>query len=352
MLYPLKFEPVYKDYIWGGRELAKFGKDLPEGIVAESWEISGHPDGEGIVANGEYKGISLTALIKKLGRDLVGYKLEEKDVEKFPLLIKLIDANDRLSVQVHPEDEYAQVHENGEYGKNEMWYIVEAKEGAKIVYGVKPGTTRESFAKAVKEDRIEDCLNYIEVKTGDAVNIPAGLVHAIGAGILIAEIQQNSNTTYRVFDYNRTDKNGNKRPLHIEKALDVINFENCNVKGKLKPLEIKLDDKSSKKYLVANKYFSVEKYSIDGTIKENADGERFFTYTCFDGEGEISFNGGKETIKRGQSILIPAALGEYEISGKLELVKSCVPNLEKDVIAPLEKAGYSKEEVLSQVVTA
>jgi mannose-6-phosphate isomerase len=331
MLYPLKFEPIYKDYIWGGRELENLGKRLPEGIVAESWEISSHPDGESVVLNGEYKGTKLTDMIKKFGRALVGHELSEKDVEKFPLLIKLIDANDRLSVQVHPEDEYAKVNENGEYGKNEMWYIVSAKPGAKIVYGVKPEVTRESFAAAVEADDIEKCLNYMEVSTGDSVNIPAGLIHAIGEGILIAEIQQNSNTTYRVFDYNRTDKSGNRRPLHIEKALDVIDFNNCNTKGKLKGIKVNIDEKSTKTYLVANKYFGVEKYDLDGKVEEIAEGNRFFTYTCLEGEGKISFQGGFETISKGESIFIPATLGKYTIEGTLEIIKSYVPDVDKNV---------------------
>lgn len=351
MLYPLKFEPVYKDYIWGGREFEKFGKKLPEGIVAESWEISSHPDGECKVSNGEYKGIYLTELINKLGRELIGKELPEKDIQKFPLLIKLIDANDRLSVQVHPEDEYAKINENGELGKNEMWYIVSAKPGAKLVYGVAPGVTKEDFAKAVKEDRIESCLNYIEVFTGDSVNIPAGLVHAIGAGIVIAEIQQNSNTTYRVFDYNRTDKNGNRRPLHIEKALDVINFNNCNTKGKLQGLEVKLEGNSVKIALVANEYFSVERYIIDGKVDEEADGSRFITYTCLDGEGQINFAGGTENLAKGQSVLIPASLGAYTIEGKLEIIKSYVPDVEKNVLLPLMNAGYSKEEIIETVLS-
>lgn len=350
MLYPLKFEPVYKDYIWGGRELEKFGKKLPEGIVAESWEISSHPDGESIVANGEYKGAGLTEMVSKLGRELVGTSLSEKDLKKFPLLIKLIDANDRLSVQVHPEDDYARINENGEYGKNEMWYIVSAKPGARIVYGVAPGVTKESFAAAVREDNIESCLSYMDVSAGDAVNIPAGLVHAIGAGIVIAEIQQNSNTTYRVFDYNRVDKNGNRRPLHIEKALEVIDFNNCNSQGKLKCFEVKVGDGSQKSYLVANKYFSVEKYNVDGKVDEVADGSRFYTFTCLDGEGQITFNGGVEKFVKGQSVLIPASMGEYSIEGKLEIIKSYVPDVKSNVVEPLLKAGYSEVDILKNVV--
>jgi mannose-6-phosphate isomerase len=331
LLYPLKFEPLYKDYLWGGRELEQLGKELPQGIVAESWEISTHPDGESVVSNGEYKGLKLTEMINKFGRDLIGHGLEKKDIDKFPLLIKLIDAKDRLSVQVHPKDEYALVNENGEYGKNEMWYIVSAKQGAKIVYGVVPGITRESFEAAVKGDNIDSCLNYMDVSAGDAVNIPAGLVHAIGAGIVIAEIQQNSNTTYRVFDYNRADKNGNKRPLHIEKALDVIDFNNCNTNGKLKGITIEIGEKAKKTYLVANKFFSVEKYDIEGSVEEKAEGSRFFTYTCLKGEGKIRHQGCIETISMGESVLIPATLGTYSIEGSLQLIKSYVPDVEKNV---------------------
>ncbi|MDP4177853.1 MAG: mannose-6-phosphate isomerase, class I [Bacillota bacterium] len=327
MLYPLKFEPVYKDYIWGGRELEKLGKKIPDGIVAESWEISSHHDGECIVSNGEYKGMHLSKLIKKLGRELIGTELPEKDVEKFPLLIKFIDANDRLSVQVHPDDEYAKIHENGELGKNEMWYIISAKPGSQLVYGVADGVTKEIFAKHIKENKIETCLNYIDVSSGDAFNIPAGLVHAIGAGILIAEIQQNSNTTYRVFDYNRTDKNGNKRPLRIEKALDVINYNNCNIKGKLIEHKVNLNGSSFKSILAVNKYFSVERYVIDGVINEEADGSKFQTYTCLNGEGEIKFVNGTEKIVKGESVLIPANMGIYTIKGKLELIKSYAAKL-------------------------
>ena len=350
MIYPLKFKPLYKDYIWGGRELESLGKILPEGKIAESWEVSSHKDGDCIVSNGELEGISLSEAVKKLGRELIGTALPEKDVEKFPLLIKLIDANDKLSVQVHPKDEYAKVNENGELGKNEMWYIVAAKPGAKIVYGVAAGVTKESFAKAVAADNIEQCLNYLEVSAGDTVNIPAGLIHAIGEGILIAEIQQNSNTTYRVYDYNRMDAQGNKRPLHINKALEVIDFNNCDIQGKQKGLKLKLGATSEKEYLLANEYFSVEKYEIEGKIDEATDGSRFYTLSCLEGKGEISYKGGAETLEKGESILLPATLGKYSISGKLKLVKASVPDVEKDVICTLKDAGYSIEEIKTNVI--
>jgi len=350
MLYPLKFKPVYKDYIWGGRGLEKLGKKLPDGIIAESWEISSHPDGESKVLSGEYEDLSIAELTKKFGRDIVGSELPQKDLKKFPLLIKLIDANDKLSVQVHPKDEYAKVHENGELGKNEMWYIVSAKPGAKIVYGVSKGVTRETFEAAVKADEIETCLNYLEVSKGDTVNIPAGMLHAIGEGIVIAEIQQNSNTTYRVFDYNRTDSKGIRRPLHIEKALDVIDFDNCNISGKQEGLKVNVGENSSKEFLLATEYFSVEKYTIMGKLQEQADGSRFCTYTCLQGEGKIVYLDGSVDISKGESVLIPALLGNYSIEGQLNLIKAYVPNIEENIIEPLLRAGFSSEDIYSKVI--
>jgi mannose-6-phosphate isomerase len=349
MLYPFKFIPAYKDYIWGGRNLEKFGKVLPDGIIAEIWEISSHADGVSVVANGEYKGTPLTELLMKLGRKLVGNLLEEKDVKKFPLLVKLIDANDKLSVQVHPGDDYAKVHENGELGKNEMWYILSAKPGAKLIYDVKPGVNKDSFAKAVADNKIEDCLKQVEVFAGDSIDIPEGLVHAIGEGIVLAEIQQNSNTTYRVYDYNRTDKNGNSRPLHIEKALDVIDFNSQNRKEKCTGLTVSLGPNMHKTFLIANKYFSVELYDINGKLNENADGSKFYIYVFTEGEAIINYQSGSEKLKAGESVLIPACLGNYSVEGSFKMLKSYVPDLHKDIISQLSGFGFTSEEIYCKV---
>jgi len=348
MFYPLKFKPVYKNYLWGGRNFEKFGRKLPEGIIAESWEISCHPDGISIVSNGEFSGMPLPQLIQKFGRQLVGKSLSEKDVSKFPLLVKFIDANDRLSVQVHPDDAYAQLHEN-EYGKNETWYIIYAHPGSKIVYGVKPGTTKDIFARAISENRVEEYLRYIEVFPGDVFNVPAGLLHAIGEGIVLAEIQQNSNSTYRVYDYNRLDKNGNKRPLHIQKALDVIDFELSGRIEKSKGLEIKIGRCSIKKYLVANKYYSIELYDIKEKTEEIADGSKFYIYVFVDGEGKINYESGSIQVKCGESILIPATMGAYSLEGNIKFIKSYVPDIKYDIIAPLMAAGYSKENIIEGI---
>lgn len=345
MLYPLKFKPIYKDYVWGGRNLAALGKTLPaKGKVAESWEVSCHKNGPSIVANGEYAGTSLPELINHLGRTIIGTALPQKDVDRFPLLVKLIDAQENLSVQVHPDDTYANEKENGEYGKNEMWYIISANPGAKLIYDVVPGTTREQFAKAVAENTVESCLQSVEVSAGDVLNIPAGLVHAIGKGIILAEVQQSSDTTYRVYDYGRTG-----RELHITKALDVIGFNSAGRRAKYKGLELSLGSGCTKRITVANRYFCAEIYTIKESMNETADGSRFCIYMFTSGTGTILWGGGKLPVRAGESILIPASMGEYSLNGDFTALKAYVPDIQADVIKPLKNAGWSLEEIFSEV---
>ncbi|HEY8422614.1 MAG TPA: type I phosphomannose isomerase catalytic subunit [Thermoclostridium sp.] len=345
MLYPLKFQPVYKDYIWGGRNLTKLGKQIPDGKVAESWELACHNDGMSIVANGAYKGRTLQSMIEEFGEKLIG-DLAGKNTG-FPLLIKLIDANDKLSVQVHPDDEFAGIHE-GDNGKNEMWYILDAKPDARLIYGLKPGVTKTEFENAVRENKIGDCLNYINVKAGDFINIPAGLVHAIGDGIVLAEVQQNSNVTYRVYDYNRKGADGNYRPLHIEKAMQVIDF-NASVKYPYLGLEYETSNNASLKVLVANRYFCVELYQITGILQQNTDYRQFHAYICIDGEGLINHDSESINIHKGETVLIPACIGKYSISGELKLLKTYVPNLDVDIYERLVKMGYTRRDITDKI---
>ncbi|MDX1357454.1 MAG: type I phosphomannose isomerase catalytic subunit [Clostridia bacterium] len=339
MQYPIIFKPLYKNNIWGGRKLENMGKTLPEGIVGESWEIASHPDGTGIVSSGEYAGKRLDDLTDEFGPELLGSAIYNGKGTIFPLLIKFIDANRDLSVQVHPDDDYAFAFENGELGKSEAWYVVDAEPGAKLVSGVKNGTTKAGFIKAIEEGTVKDCLNYVEVNPGDCYNIPAGLVHAIGSGCLICEIQQNSNTTYRVYDYDRTDSTGKKRQLHIEKALDVIDF-NAGEGKKVTGLTPNIED-FSRTYFVANKYFAIELLKFQGIINEDTEGERFHCYTVLDGEIEI--NG--TVIEKGHSCLIPADAGAYAISGNAKVIKSYVPDLEKNIYEPLQHEGFTREQI-------
>jgi mannose-6-phosphate isomerase len=240
-LYPLIFTPVLKDYIWGGRRFEQLGRPLPAGIIAESWEIAAHEDGTTRVANGHYAHTLLTDLHAELGLDLIGTNCGwAQERGKFPLLVKLLDANRELSVQVHPHDEYALTYEGDELGKTEMWLVLDAKPGAQVQLGVKAGTTAELFRQGIENGNLEPYLHYVPVQAGDHICVPAGTLHAIMDGILIAEIQQNSNTTYRVYDWNRQGADGQLRPLHIDKSLDVINFNQveptiCPSKNQLIP---------------------------------------------------------------------------------------------------------------------
>jgi mannose-6-phosphate isomerase len=320
-MYPLKFKPVFKDYLWGGRNLSRLGKALPEtGIVAESWEVSSHPEGPSLIDNGEFAGMSLTDLVERYPTEVLGTAVELKYGKKFPLLVKLIDANQKLSVQVHPDDAYALLHER-EFGKHEIWYILAAQPGAQIIYGLTPGTTKEEFTRCVGAGQIEACLHYQAVAVGDVIDIPPGMVHALGAGLILIEIQQNSNATYRVFDYNRMDVAGKLRPLHVKKALDVIDFS--AVKAEQQPNEpVNLSPGVTRTTLAKNFHFQVDLYQIKDEIQEIAAGERFFIYTILDGLGKIIWNEAEISVKQGDSLLIPAALGKYRFNGHLSVLKS------------------------------
>ncbi|MGE5329638.1 MAG: type I phosphomannose isomerase catalytic subunit [Deltaproteobacteria bacterium] len=341
-IYPLTFESVLKDYIWGGRNLEKLGKVLPpEGKVAESWEASCHPNGLSVVADGFLKGKTLFQVIEEYGDKIVGTRFAGK---KYPLLVKFIDANDRLSFQVHPDDDYAGKFENGGLGKNEMWYVVAAEPGAFLYLGLKQGITKEQFANAIKEDRVEECMSKLEVQAGDAVNIPAGTIHAICEGLLIIEVQQSSDLTYRVYDYSRIDSSGNTRPLHINKALDVISFGGQQ-STKQKGIKVCFDGEGSKIVLAANKYFAAEKWDVDGMISQEANGTNFYLYTLIDGFLDVGYDGGSISVRKGQTVFIPAALGYYTIEGKAQIIKSYVPDLEKDIYLPLIEKGFTREQI-------
>ena len=308
-MYPIKFENIYFDKIWGGRDFEEFRGNLPSGYIGESWDITCHENGVGIVANGELKGKTFLYIIEKLGHDLVGTKVS---TEKFPLLVKLINSREKLSVQVHPGDEYAAIHENS-LGKTEAWYVVEAKPGAKLIVGTK-NCDKATFAKAIEDGKSEDYLNVIPVKKGDCFLINSGLVHAICEGLIIAEIQQNSDITYRVYDY------GRPREIHVEKSLDVIKFD-LEAKN-LSNNEVKEFDGFSRVDFCENEYFGIQKFDITTEWTDESDKERFFILTCVEGNGTIEGEGFSEEIKMGDSLLIPATLGKYTVKGNITVLKS------------------------------
>lgn len=346
-LYPLKFKEIYKNYIWGGEGFERLGKIVPNNFAAESWEIACHKDGMSVVANGYLRGRKLNELISELKYDLVGNRVAlSKDT--FPLLVKLINAKDRLSVQVHPDDAYAYSHE-GEQGKNEAWVILYAQDNAELIVGLKQGITKEEFKTAIENSEIISCLNRIKVQAGDIINIPEGLVHAIGKGIMLAEIQQNSNTTYRIFDYNRLDDEGNLRALHVDKAFSIIDFPLKKDDKKALGISMKINENSTRKIAIANKYFSLETYDIRGEIKQIANGETFLIYIITEGEGSIKHNGNITKVSKGDTYLIPASLNVFSIDGNMKLIKSYVPDLAKDILDPLLEMGYKKDEIFSRI---
>ena len=314
-MYPIKFENLYYERIWGGKDLEKFRNNVPEGVIGESWDIACHKNGTGKVANGELKGKGFDEVIKEYGNKFLGNSISI--------------AKDKLSVQVHPNDEYAKRVEN-DLGKTEAWYVVDAEEGASLIVGTKD-CDKETFKKAIEDGNLDKYLNKIPVKKGDFFYVQSGLVHAICEGILIAEIQQSSDTTYRVYDYNRG------REIHVEKALDVIDF---SLKGEnTQGITIK-NDGYDKTYLCLGEYFTIQKYEVNTSVKEASDEDRFYLFTCVDGEGTIKYNGGEEKISMGDSIFIPASLGEYELCGKFTLLKSYVPDVkieEENIIKVVRK---------------
>ncbi|MDO4535961.1 MAG: mannose-6-phosphate isomerase, class I [Clostridium perfringens] len=307
-MYPIKFENLYYEKIWGGRDLESFRDNLPKGNIGESWDIACHPNGVGIVANGEFKGMPFDKLIKIKKEALVGSKIS---LEKMPLLLKIINSKERLSVQVHPKDEYAAKYE-GEYGKTEAWYVIDAKDNASLIVGTKP-CTKEELEKAIISNDVEKYLNKVNVKKGDFFLINSGLVHAICEGAIIVEIQQNSDITYRVYDY------GRPRELHIKKALDVIDL-NLQAEEAMEKEEITKD--YTKRILCETKYFGIEKYIISKELKDTSNEERFYIVTCVEGNGVIEGEKFSEPIKTGDSYFIPASLGNYVVKGKLTILKS------------------------------
>jgi mannose-6-phosphate isomerase len=309
-LYPLNFNPVYKEKIWGGTRIKEvFNRDLPADRIGESWEVTAQPGEISTVKNGVLKGEKLTGLIKEFPLEMLGRK-----TSYFPLLIKYIDANDKLSVQVHPDNDYARRVE-GVSGKSEMWYVIKAQPGAKLIYGLKPGTTREVFARSIKDRTIEEYLNEVEVKEGDTFFMPAGTVHAIEEGILIAEIQQNSDITYRIHDWGRTDSNGKPRALHIEKALDVINFNSV------------FERSGNTGSLLANcPYFVVEKLDILNNFRLVFNKKSFFVLLTINGEGAIYHNDLRYNLTPGITYFLPAALDEITIKGKVLCLLTYLPD--------------------------
>lgn len=308
----VKLAPAYKDYIWGGENLkTKFNKKTDITPLAESWELAVHKDGNSVVAQGEYQGLTLGQYIEKVGNHVVGTKADK--AKDFPILIKFIDAKNDLSVQVHPSDEYA-IKNEGQYGKTEMWYVLDCKQDSSIYYGFSRDISKEGFEKRIKDNTVCEVLNKVKSQKGDVFFVAPGTVHAIGAGNIICEVQQNSNVTYRVYDYDRKDKNGNTRPLHIQKAVDVINFQKAEKSEK---------SKDSKDVILAScDYFTVRKLTVDEKCEVKIDNSSFHSLIVAEGSGTLLLDGFTMDIQKGDSIFVPAQDGHYVLTGQCHIVLS------------------------------
>lgn len=308
----LFLKPVFQERILGGTALRnEFNYNIPSNLTGECWAISAHPNGPNEIENGKYKGQTLDKVWQKDKR-LFG----EPDEEKFPLLTKILDANDKLSVQVHPDDNYALANE-GEYGKTECWYILDAKKDAEIIYGIN-ATNKEDMNKMIDHKEFSSLFKTVKVKPGDFYYVPAGTVHAIGAGIMILETQQSSDTTYRIYDYNRKDKNGNTRDLHLKQSKEVINISNES--PNIIPKTEKCQNQIYTQF-VSNEFFTVEKWDINGEIKYHKE-YPYCLVSVIEGKGIIEINSNKKEIEKGQHFILTTEDKEINFNGKLKIIVS------------------------------
>ncbi len=310
----LKLQPGYKDYIWGGNNLTKnYNKNFKGDVLAETWELSSHPDGPSTIMNGKHKGKTFDVYFKEMGKSILGKNAAH--FEDFPVLVKLIDAKDNLSVQVHPENAYALENEK-QYGKTEVWYIVDCKEGASLYYGFSKDVSKEQFKKSIEENTLLPLLNAVPVQKGDVYFIEAGTIHAIGKDIIIAEIQQNSNVTYRVYDYGRVGADGKPRDLHIQKAVDVTDTKVIS------------RSKTATPHLAKCEYFTVDKLYMDGKTISSIEGtiteDTFIHFLILEGEGKMVSDDEEIAFLKGDSIFIPAGDGKYTIEGKVEALVTTI----------------------------
>ncbi|MCS5420723.1 MULTISPECIES: type I phosphomannose isomerase catalytic subunit [Psychrilyobacter] len=320
-LYPLKFKKVFKEKIWGGRSFSeKLNMILPtEKLYGESWEVSSHKNGMSVVENGRLEGKTLEELFLDYKGDFAGENIYTKYGKKFPLLIKYLDINDRLSVQVHPNDDYA-LRVEGESGKSESWYILEASEDARLIMGLKRGITPEIFAQKTKDKDFKNLFNVISVKKGDFISITPGLIHAsLEGSVLICEVQQNSDTTYRIYDFDRL-VDGKLRELHLDKAMEVIDYENIpRISSEKNRVNIKIDG-GLKQEIIRDKYFNIDKLLLEEKF-EDTDRASFMIYSILEGEGNLTCDGVSYPIKKGDTWYIPPKL-EVAVEGKLEILKT------------------------------
>ncbi|UUW09450.1 class I mannose-6-phosphate isomerase [Flavobacterium plurextorum] len=314
-LYPLQFEPILKERIWGGEKLKTvLNKPITSKITGESWELSTVEGDVSIVSNGELKGKSLMELIAETPNELLGTRVHERFGKQFPLLFKYLDAREDLSIQVHPNDKLAKERHNS-FGKTEMWYVMQADADSRIIVGFKEDSSKEEYLKHLQDNTLVTILDDVKAKAGDVFFLETGTVHAIGAGLVVAEIQQTSDITYRLYDFDRVDAQGNKRELHVDLALDAINYNKVNTQKKY-------DSKINTSNVVVDcPYFTTNFIPLESNTEISKSGETFTVYMCIEGSFEIEYDNFKHTYIKGDTVLIPAAIRTFVLNGKASILE-------------------------------
>jgi mannose-6-phosphate isomerase len=314
-LYPLQFEPILKDRIWGGEKLKTIlNKPISSKITGESWELSTVEGDVSVVANGALKGKSLMELIDETPNEILGTKVFSRFGKQFPLLFKYLDAREDLSIQVHPNDKLAKERHNS-FGKTEMWYIMQADADARIIVGFKEDSSKEEYLKHLEDKTLVSILDDVKAKAGDVFFLETGTVHAIGAGLVVAEIQQTSDITYRLYDFDRKDANGNTRELHVDLALDAINYNKVDTQKKY-------ETKANTSNVVVDcPYFTTNFIPLEDKVAVSKSGETFTVYMCIDGRFEIEFDGFKHSYIKGDTVLVPAEVNAFILNGKASILE-------------------------------
>ena len=314
-LYPLQFEPILKERIWGGEKLKTvLNKPITSKITGESWELSTVEGDVSVIANGVLKGKSLMELINETPAEILGTKVYERFGKQFPLLFKYLDAREDLSIQVHPNDKLAKERHNS-FGKTEMWYVMQADAESRIIVGFKENSSKEEFLAHLEDKTLISILDTVTAKSGDVFFLETGTVHAIGAGLVVAEIQQTSDITYRVYDFDRKDAQGNTRELHVDLALDAINYNKVETQ---KEYEKKANTSNT---VVDCPYFTTNIIPLDGKVEVSKSGETFTVYMCVEGSFEIEYNGFKHTYIKGDTVLLPAAINAFILHGNASILE-------------------------------
>lgn len=314
-IYPLQFEAILKDRIWGGEKLKTIlNKPITSSITGESWELSTVEGDVSVIANGDYKGKALTDLINEYPNEILGTAVYKRFGNQFPLLFKYLDAREDLSIQVHPNDELAKKRHNS-FGKTEMWYIMQADQDARIIVGFKEDSSSKEYLDHLKNNTLVSILDDVKVKSGDVFFLETGTVHAIGAGLVVAEIQQTSDITYRLYDFDRKDAQGNTRELHVDLALDAINYNTVNT------FKEYTKEVNQSNVIVDCPYFTTNFLPLDGEKAMTKTGDTFTVFMCIEGSFEMEHNKVKYNYKKGDTVLMPAAMNEFTLSGKASILE-------------------------------